>query len=134
MKIGASSLAGIEYPLETTLEFVENLGLEYVELVHQFPTENIDVDVLESYNLKYSIHAPFIDVNIASVQNKSRSNSVEQIKDSIDFANKINAEAVKLSGDFCDRGNKIFDCYNIKTDGEFNVEKTIIGGVLKYQA
>ena len=94
MKIGASSLAGIEHPLEDTLEFIENLGLEYVELVHQFPAENIDVNVLESYNLKYSIHAPFMDVNIASVQDKSRLNSIKQIKDSIDFANEINAEAV----------------------------------------
>ena len=94
MKIGASSLAGIEYPLETTLEFVENLGIEYVELVHQFPTENPDVDVLESYNLKYTIHAPFMDVNIASVQEKSRLNSIEQIKESIDLANSLNCEAV----------------------------------------
>lgn len=94
MKIGASSLAGIEYPLETTLEFVENLGLEYVELVHQFPTENLDVDVLESYDFKYTIHAPFMDVNIASVQYKSRLNSIEQIKESIDLANRLNCEAV----------------------------------------
>ena len=36
--------------------------------------------------------------------------------------NKIKVEAVKLSGDFCSRGNKILDCYNIKTDGGFKVE------------
>ena len=94
MKIGASTLAGIEYKLEHTLEFIENLGLEYAELVHQFPSENIDIDMLESYNLKYSIHSPFMDVNIASLQNKSRLNSIKQIKDSIDLANKINADAV----------------------------------------
>lgn len=94
MKIGASALAGIEYNLEETLGFIENLGLEYVELVHQFPSENIDVDMLESYDLKYTIHAPFMDVNIATLQDKSRINSVNQIKDSIDFANEINAEAV----------------------------------------
>lgn len=94
MKIGASSLAGIEKPLEETLEFIENLGIEYVELVHQFPCENIDSDTLESYNLKYTIHAPFMDVNIASLQDKSRLNSIQQIKDSIDFANEIDAEAV----------------------------------------
>ncbi|MBQ2831250.1 sugar phosphate isomerase/epimerase [Methanobrevibacter sp.] len=94
MKIGASALAGIEKTLETTLEFIENLGLEYVELVHQFPSENIDPNILESYNLKYSIHAPFMDVNIATLQHKSRINSIDQIKDSIDFANKIDAEAV----------------------------------------
>ena len=94
MKIGASTLAGIEYSLENTLEFIESLGIEYAELVHQFPTENIDVEILESFNLKYSIHSPFMDVNIAAVQEKSRLNSVEQIKDSIDLANRINAEAV----------------------------------------
>ena len=94
MKIGASTLAGIKYNLEDTLEFIENLGLDYAELVHQFPEETIDREVLESFNLKYTIHAPFMDVNIASLQNQSRLNSVRQIKDSIDLANRINAEAV----------------------------------------
>ena len=96
MKLGASTLAGIETTLEETLEFIENLGLDYAELVHQFPSENIDADILESYNLKYSVHSPFMDVNIAALQDKSRLNSIGQIKDSIDFANEINAEAVVI--------------------------------------
>ncbi len=96
MKIGASTLAGIETTLEEALEFIENLGIDYAELVHQFPSENIDADILESYNLKYSIHSPFMDVNIAALQDKSRLNSIKQIKDSIDLANKINAEAVVI--------------------------------------
>ncbi|WP_407374423.1 sugar phosphate isomerase/epimerase family protein [Methanobrevibacter sp.] len=96
MKIGASSLAGIDKTLKETLDYIEGLGIEYVELVHQFPTENIETDLLESYNLKYTIHAPFMDVNIASLQEKSRMNSVGQIKESIEFANEINAEAVVI--------------------------------------
>ena len=94
MKIGASSLAGIDKTLKETLDYIEGLGIEYVELVHQFPTENIETDLLESYNLKYTIHAPFMDVNIAALQDKSRLNSIKQIKDSIDLANEIDAEAV----------------------------------------
>ena len=94
MKIGASTLAGIEYDLENTLEFIESLGLDYAELVHQYPSENIDTELLESFNLKYSIHSPFMDVNIAALQEKSRLNSIEQIKSSVDLANKINADAV----------------------------------------
>lgn len=94
MKIGASTLAGIEHDLEHTLEFIEGLGLKYAELVHQYPSENIDIELLENFTLKYSIHAPFMDVNIASLQNQSRLNSIEQIKTSINLANKINAEAV----------------------------------------
>ena len=94
MKIGASTLAGIEDNIENTLEFIEDLGLEYAEIVHQYPHDKVDVETLESFNLKYSVHSPFMDVNIASVQEKSRHNSIEQIKESIDLANKINAEAV----------------------------------------
>ena len=94
MKIGASTLAGIEFELEKTLDFIENLGIEYAELVHQYPAEFIDTEILESYSLKYSIHAPFMDVNIASLQDQSRLNSIAQIKSSIDLANEINAEAV----------------------------------------
>ena len=94
MKIGASTLAGLQENLEDILDFIENLGLEYAELVHQFPYENISEDLLESYNLKYSIHSPFMDVNIASLQEKSRLNAINQIKNSIDLANSIDAECV----------------------------------------
>ena len=76
------------------MEFIEDLGLDYAELVHQFPTEHITSDILESYSLKYTIHAPFMDVNIATLQDKSRLNSISQMKNSIDLANEINAEAV----------------------------------------
>ena len=96
MKIGASTLAGIEYSLENTLEYIETLGLDYAELVHQYPCENITSDMLESFDLKYSIHAPFMDVNIASLQDESRLNSLKQIKKSIDLANEIDAEAVVI--------------------------------------
>ena len=94
MKIGASTLAGLKDKLEDSLEFIENLGLDYAEFVHQHPNEFVDKDIFDSYNLKYSIHAPFMDVNIASLQQKSRINSVEQIKSSVDLAGDINAEAV----------------------------------------
>ena len=36
MKIVASTLAGIEYSLENAFVFIESLGLDYAELVHQF--------------------------------------------------------------------------------------------------
>lgn len=96
MKIGASTLAGIEYKLENTLEFIEDLGLNYAELVHQFPNESIDVELLENFNLKYSIHTPFMDINIASLQNQSRINAINQIKSSFKLANKIDCESVVI--------------------------------------
>ena len=100
MKIGASTLAGITDNLENILEFIEGLGLEYAEIVHQYPHGKVDVETLESFNLKYSVHSPFMDVNIASVQEKSRANSIDQIKASIDLANEIDAEAVVVHPGF----------------------------------
>lgn len=94
MKIGTSTLAGLKDTLDDNLEFIENLGLEYAEFVHQYPEESVNPEIFENYNLKYSIHAPFMDVNIASLQKSSRLNSLEQIKSSIDLANEIDAEAV----------------------------------------
>jgi sugar phosphate isomerase/epimerase len=94
MKIGASTLAGMTKKLEENLEFIEDLGLDYAEIVHQFPHDKVDVEIVESFNLKYSVHSPFMDVNIAALQEKSRINSIEQIKESIDLASEINAEAV----------------------------------------
>ena len=80
MKIGASTLAGLKDKLEDSLEFIESLGLEYAEFLHQHPNEFVDKNIFENYNLKYSIHAPFMDVNIASLQKSRRLNSIEQIK------------------------------------------------------
>ena len=94
MKIGASTLATFKNSLDDSLEFIESLGIKYVELLHQYPTEEFDLDVLNSFNLDYTIHAPFMDVNIAALGSKSRANSIEQIKDSIDLANQIDAKVV----------------------------------------
>ena len=100
MKIGASTLAGLHDTLEDCLEFIEGLGIEFAELVHQFPSEFIEIELLESFNLKYSIHSPFMDVNIASLQERSRINSIEQIKSSIDLASEIDAETVVVHPGF----------------------------------
>ncbi len=94
MKIGASTLATFNNNLDCSLEFIESLGIKYAELLHQYPTENFDLDLLSSYNLDYTIHAPFMDVNIAALGSKSRTNSIEQIKDSVDLANDIDASVV----------------------------------------
>lgn len=94
MKIGASTLATLNDSLKDSLEFIEELGINYVELLHQYPNEDIDVDVLSVFDLDYSIHAPFMDVNIAALGRSSRENSVGQIMGSIDLANRIDAKAV----------------------------------------
>ena len=94
MKIGASTLATFNDTLESSLEFIDSLGIEYVELLHQYPHEEFDLDLLNTFNFEYTIHAPFMDVNIAALGSKSRAVSIEQIKDSVDLANEIDAKVV----------------------------------------
>ena len=133
MKIGASTLASIKYDLADSLNFIENLGIDYVEILHQYPNEFIDVDIFESYKLKYSVHAPFMDVNIASLQNKSRVNSVEQIKSSIDLAGEIGAEAVVVHPGLITFLGRNFrdDVYRFSKEsiieiGEYGCEKNVL--------
>ena len=94
MKIGASILATFNDTLESSLEFLENLGIEYAELLHQYPHEDFDLDILSSYNLEYTIHAPFMDMNIAALGSKIRAVCMELVRDSVDLANEIDAKVV----------------------------------------
>ena len=127
MKIGASTLATFNDCLENSLEFIEGLGIEYAELLHQYPNEKFDLDILNSFNLKYTIHAPFMDVNIASLSTKSRNNSLEQIKDSINLANEIDASIVVVHPGLVpfllkDQPDKIYEVADnsIKELGEYS--------------
>lgn len=94
MKIGASTLSGFKGKLEKSLEFIEDNGIEYAELLHQYPNETINTEVTDSFNLKYTIHSPIININIASLSTAIRKASIEEIKKSIDTANEIGAETV----------------------------------------
>ncbi|MCR5026834.1 MAG: sugar phosphate isomerase/epimerase [Methanobrevibacter sp.] len=127
MKIGASTLATFNDTLEDSLEFIESLGIKYSELLHQYPHEKFDLDILNSFNLRYTIHAPFIDVNIASLSTKSRLSSIEQIKDSIKLANEIDASAVVVHPGLVpfllkDQPDKIYEIADnsIKELGEYS--------------
>lgn len=94
MKIGASTLAGYKEPIENTLEYFEDLGLEYAEILYQFPNDEIDHESLESFGLKYTVHSPIVDINIASLNKAMRKASIDEIKKAIDLANKLDSETV----------------------------------------
>lgn len=94
MKIGASTLAGYKDSIENTLEYFEDLGLDYAEILYQFPNDEINPESLESFNLKYSVHSPIVDINIASLNKAMRKASIDEIKKAIDFANKLDSDIV----------------------------------------
>ncbi|WP_409200257.1 sugar phosphate isomerase/epimerase family protein [Methanobrevibacter sp. DSM 116169] len=92
MKIGASTLSIYGEDIEQNLKYFESLNIEYLEILHQYPCEEINTEVLNSYNLNYTVHSPIIDLNIASLNTYIYKSSIEAIKSSADFANKIDSE------------------------------------------
>ncbi|OWT33799.1 sugar phosphate isomerase [Methanobrevibacter sp. 87.7] len=94
MKIGASTLAVFKYDLYDCLGFYEGNKIEYVELLHDYPLRDMDINILNSFNLKYTIHSPIIDVNICSLNPSIRKASIGEIKHSIDLANSLDVDIV----------------------------------------
>lgn len=100
MKIGASMLATEDISIKEALEYFDsNKYIEYVEILHDYPYRQLNddnelIDLINSYSLKYTIHSPFIDLNIASLNSALAKLSVEEIKRSIDLANMIDSDIV----------------------------------------
>lgn len=94
MKIGASTLSGFKDKLDDNFKYFESIGIEYAEILHQFPNDHIDMDIFDNFSLKYSVHSPLLNINIASLNESIRKASIQEIKKSIDLANEINADTV----------------------------------------
>lgn len=94
MKIGVSTLALFPMSLEEILDYLESIKVEYCEIIREYPYDYIDVDLVNSYSLKTSVHAPLSDMNIASLNEVIRRASIEEIKNSMDLASKIDASVV----------------------------------------
>jgi sugar phosphate isomerase/epimerase len=50
----------------------------------------------ESFDIHFSVHAPFSDLNIASLNPKIRENSIEQVLESIRISSELDIELVTL--------------------------------------
>lgn len=98
MKIGTSSPSFCAYPFEDVLEGVSKC-FSHWEIVsegeHQIPNVATTFESLkDSYKLTYSIHAPFNDVNIASLNESFRETSVIELIKVINIAAELNIKTV----------------------------------------
>ncbi len=80
--------------LEDILIYLKDMDVEYIELIKEYPYDSIDHELVNSYNFKTSVHAPLSDINLASSNDSIRKASVEEIKNSMDLAVKIDAHVV----------------------------------------
>ena len=94
MNIGVSTLALSPTPLEDVLVCLEDRNVEYCEVMNEYPYNTIDRDIVDSFNVKISIHSPLSDVNIASYNDTMRRSSISQIKNSIDIASTMETDIV----------------------------------------
>ncbi|MDP3036073.1 MAG: sugar phosphate isomerase/epimerase [Methanobacteriaceae archaeon] len=94
MKIGVSTLALYPNPLEDILPFLEDLKVDYCEIINEYPLNEVKCEIFESYTIKTTVHSPISDMNLASPNESIRKASIEQVKKSINLANKLNANIV----------------------------------------
>ncbi|WP_457743017.1 sugar phosphate isomerase/epimerase family protein [Thermococcus sp.] len=92
---------------ERWLERVEELGFEFVELVSEWPnfltkeTWRAYSEILESFGLEVTVHAPFSDVNVGSLNERLRRASLEVLKETLEVASLLNAFVVTVHPGHC---------------------------------
>lgn len=94
MKIGVSTLALFPMSLKEMLDYLNGMNVKYIELIKEYPYDSIDYELINSYEFKTSVHAPLSDINLASANQSIRKASIDEIKNSMDLAVKIDAHIV----------------------------------------
>jgi len=94
MKISISTLPFYPQPIEDILDHIIGLNMGYCEIINEYPHDSFDYDLLNTYDIEFTIHAPISDINVASHNESIRKASISLIKDSMNLANKLGSEIV----------------------------------------
>ncbi|WP_297501050.1 sugar phosphate isomerase/epimerase family protein [Thermococcus sp.] len=104
---------------EGWLKGVKKLGFGVVELVSEWPSfltwDNWKPysELLESYSLAVTIHAPFSDVNIGSLNSRIREASLEVLEEAFEVSSLMNALNVTVHPGHCSPASRKYrDDYN----------------------
>ena len=90
--IGISSYAFHDLPLSRALEKIEGMS-ECAEIYSEGLHDLFrDAQTPLSYNLKYCVHAPNTDLNIASIREPIRRASLELVCQAVDICTRIDAQ------------------------------------------
>ena len=115
MRIGASTAIYWNYKehdLLTAMKHMCDMGFSCVEILCEHPfytnwaTEDAEKEkesikeLLDSYELDVSVHAPYHDLNIASLNPGIRSETVRQLREAIEVASDLNGEVLVVHPGF----------------------------------
>ena len=102
MKIAASTLHLLNEPLENIMNKLIELPVHRIEVAdsgqHALNPRRVErlQEIASSYNLEYSIHAPYADTNLAADDDLIREWILKRIRASIRFASELDAECLVL--------------------------------------
>jgi sugar phosphate isomerase/epimerase len=96
-EIGLSMLYCLDEPFKKMTKHLIKAETAYIEIVddgfHTLNKQRVSIlkNVGESYGLKYSVHAPFADINIASPSKPMLKAMLKRLEKSISYASDLNA-------------------------------------------
>ncbi|MGA2675937.1 MAG: sugar phosphate isomerase/epimerase [Methanobacterium sp.] len=102
MKVGFSTLALFLNSFEDWLKRAETDGFQLIEILCEGPQwprnlllhDKSEFEVFQSYEIDVFIHSPTIDLNPASLNQGIRDETLNQLKETIDLAVEIGANAI----------------------------------------
>ena len=98
-KIGLSTLYCLGEPFKKMTECILKANTTYIEIVdegfHALNKRRVQIlnELAASYTLKYTVHAPFADINIASPSKPLLNTMLKRLKKSILYASALNCQA-----------------------------------------
>jgi sugar phosphate isomerase/epimerase len=97
MKVGFTTLAMF---MDDNLEIIKKAhenNFEMIEILGEAPFfKKKNTMAFKKCGLEVSIHGPTVDINIASLNDGIRAESVRQIRECIDYAESINSHAITV--------------------------------------
>jgi sugar phosphate isomerase/epimerase len=96
-KIGLSMLYMLSEPFSKMVKQLSSVPTKYIEVVddgyHALSKKRVAVlnQAVKSHSLKYSVHAPFADINVASPSKTMLKASMKRLKLSMQYANDLDA-------------------------------------------
>ncbi len=97
-KIGVSMLHTLAEPFSAMIKRLASMETDYVEMVddglHTLNRKRVAVlnETAQNHDLRYTLHCPFADINIASPSKPMLKASLKRLKQSMEYAKELNAE------------------------------------------
>ncbi len=85
-------------PFNKMIKRLGKVDTRYIEIVddgiHELDKKRVDMlkEQAKSYDIEFSVHAPFADINVASPSKVMLATTLNRLKQSIEFANKLDAK------------------------------------------